>query len=316
MPRRVTLIELSLAMHAPASGAKQRAHPSRARKYTVQMILSFGPGPTSVNATALALAVCSGVALFGYATCAALRHDRAENSQRIAMLVGWLAQGAAIIVDSAGVFSSGSGARFGFATALSATLWLVVVVYGIESRFVPMRGVRRTLALLGMAAVALAWAFPAEVRSVPTSRWAPLHWILGIASYGLFGAAVLHAAMLGSAERQLRGKGSGVSAKLTGVPLLSLERLTFRFVAAGFCVLSAALLLGTWVASPWRWDHKTVFSMLGWVVFAALLAGRRVFGWRGPLATRWLYAGAGMLLLAYVGSRFVLEVLLHRSSAS
>jgi ABC-type uncharacterized transport system permease subunit len=53
--------------------------------------------------------------------------------------------------------------------------------------------------------------------------------------------------------------------------------------------------------------------MMGWGVFAALLAGRHIFGWRGPLATRWLYAGAALLLLAYVGSRFVFEVVLHRT---
>jgi ABC-type uncharacterized transport system permease subunit len=76
-------------------------------------------------------------------------------------------------------------------------------------------------------------------------------------------------------------------------------------------LLTATLLVGWWFA-PWQWTHKTVFSLLAWIVFAALLAGRRVFGWRGPLATRWLYAGAGLLLLAYVGSRFVFEVVLHR----
>ena len=78
-------------------------------------------------------------------------------------------------------------------------------------------------------------------------------------------------------------------------------------------MLSAAILLGVWFANPWRWDHKAVFSMLGWLVFAGLLAGRRAFGWRGPKAAGRLYAGAAMLLLAYVGSRFVLEVLLHRA---
>ena len=59
-----------------------------------------------------------------------------------------------------------------------------------------------------------------------------------------------------------------------------------------------------------------MFSILGWLVFAGLLAGRRAFGWRGPKATRWLYAGAALLLLAYVGSRFVLEVVLHRPPAA
>jgi ABC-type uncharacterized transport system permease subunit len=55
-----------------------------------------------------------------------------------------------------------------------------------------------------------------------------------------------------------------------------------------------------------------VFSLLGWAVFAALLAGRHWRGWRGQRATRWLYAGAVLLLLAYVGSRFVFEVVLGR----
>ena len=96
------------------------------------------------------------------------------------------------------------------------------------------------------------------------------------------------------------------------MPLLRLERLTFRFVAAGFVTLTAAVALGWWFASPWRWDHKAIFSVLGWLVFAGLLAGRRAFGWRGPRATRWVYVGALMLLLAYVGSRFVIEVLLQR----
>ena len=75
---------------------------------------------------------------------------------------------------------------------------------------------------------------------------------------------------------------------------------------------AAAMLFGWWFTDVWHWDHKTVFSILAWVVFGALLAGRAAFGWRGRRATRWVYAGALLLLLAYVGSRFVLEVLLHR----
>ena len=109
------------------------------------------------------------------------------------------------------------------------------------------------------------------------SPWAPLHWLLGIASYGLFGVAVLHAALVNRAERQLR-RSPGAASPTAGVPLLRLERLTYRFVAAGFVVLSAAIALGVWFTSPWRWDHKAVFSILGWVVFAALLGGRRTFG--------------------------------------
>src|SRR5438034_417900 len=87
-----------------------------------------------------------------------------------------------------------------------------------------------------MPGLLLALLFPGEIRSYVVSRWAPLHWVMGIASYGLFGAAVLHAAMLNRADRQMRQaplKGGAAAAPM-GLPLLRLERLTFRFVAAGF----------------------------------------------------------------------------------
>lgn len=230
------------------------------------------------------------------------------------LLGAWLLH-ALMLMVGVGVWLPDSGLRIGFAPVLSFTIWLVLAVYGIESRLLPVPGVRRALAFCGALAVLVAWQFPGEWRAVAHSRWAPLHWVLGITSYGLFGAAVLHALMLDAAERRLRLKRGGPATAL-GMPLLKLERLTFRFVEGGFAVLTAALLLG--LASPnWRWlDHKTVLSLLGWATLAALLVGRHWRGWRGRQATRWLYLGALLLLLAYVGSRFVLEVLLHRQALS
>ncbi|GAA0767866.1 cytochrome c biogenesis protein CcsA [Ideonella azotifigens] len=202
------------------------------------------------------------------------------------------------------------GLLIGFAPVLSFTLWLVLAVHVIESRLLPVVGMRRVLALFSAAAMLLAWLFPGELRAVAHSRWAPLHWVLGLASYGLFGTAVLHGMMLDSAEQRLRSGGPATAA--FGMPLLRLERLTFRFVEAGFAVLTLALALGLSFPGYWRWDHKTVLSLLGWATFAALIAGRQWRGWRGRQATRWLYAGALLLLLAYVGSRFVMEVVLQR----
>ena len=112
----------------------------------------------------------------------------------------------------------------------------------------------------------------------------------------------------------MRRRDGAVRAPL-GMPLLRLERLTFRFVEVGFCVLTLALLLGVATSVQWHWDHKTVFSLLGWAVFAGLLAGRQWRGWRGRRATRWLYVGAALLLLAYAGSRFIFEVVLGRAVA-
>ncbi len=258
--------------------------------------------------------VPSALALVAY-TAALLLQEQTGSWPRRALLAGWVAHALAIVIDMAGIGSSLPGARFGFAPALSATLWLVLAVYAIESRWVPLPGVRRTLAGLGVAAVALAAVFPGEFRPQAVSSWAPLHWALGLASYGLFGAAVLHAVMLDKAERQMRLKLQGGPAAKAGMPLLRLERLTFQFVAAGFALLSATLVLGWWFSSPWHWDHKSVFSVLSWIVFAALLAGRKTLGWRGRRAIRGLYAGSVLLLLAYAGSRFVLEVVLQRGTS-
>jgi hypothetical protein len=89
---------------------------------------------------------------------------------------------------------------------------------------------------------------------------------------------------------------------------------------AGFVLLSATLAAGFLFSETlygpgkaWKWDHKTVFSVLSWIAFALLLLGRARFGWRGRKAVRFLYIGALLLLLSYVGSRFVLEVVLGRT---
>lgn len=239
-----------------------------------------------------------------------------------ALCLGWLAQATAIVLDTVSFEGPIWHARFGFAPALSVTTWLVLAVYALENHRLGLPNVRRVLSLLAAIAVCLAWLFQGQEHPKVGSPWTPLHWITGFASYGLIGAALLHAAMLRHAEKQLRAKpvsgqfpSPGHAGHTQGLPLLRLESLTFRFVGAGFAMLSLTLLLGALFASPWRWDHKTVFSALSWLVFAVLLIGRARFGWRGMQAVRWLVAGSTLLLLAYVGSRFVLEVVLHRATA-
>ena len=246
-----------------------------------------------------------------------------------ALLGGFVLHGLLLLIDIGGFGQSAPGARLGFGPVLSMTVWLVVAVYTVESRLVPLPAVRIGLGAAGALAVLVAALFPGELR-VPSSALAPLHFALGVGSYGLFGAAVLHAVMLDAAERRLRSGSAGAAAlvqpvtpggpggqggRAMGLPLMQLERLTFRFVEVGFAVLTATLVLGALNTVHWRWgDHKAVFSLMAWGVFAALLVGRHYRGWRGRRATRWVYAGALLLLLAYAGSRFVLEVLLGRTA--
>ncbi len=217
----------------------------------------------------------------------------------------------------------GSGEfRFGFAHALSATLLLAVLIIWVEGFFVPMRG----LDMLVLPAAAVAVPLPALFHGAAISAAADtgvlrVHLIMAISAYSLLTIAALHALLMASVDRQLHaalGPPERTSRWLAQMPpLLAMERMLFRLIGAGFALLTLTLLSGVFFSEelfgrPLRFDHKTVFTIASWFVFAGLLIGRFVFGWRGRKALRWTLAGFVMLLLAYVGSRFVLEVILHR----
>lgn len=229
---------------------------------------------------------------------------------RQSLYVAWALHLLALVV---GMLSG--PARFGFAPALSISAWLMLGMYIIEQRLYPRMRAAGVLSALCAATVLLALFFPGAPLSHQHSAWMPLHLALGVASYGMFAAAVVHASLMTRAEWRMRR----ASQAQAGVPLLTLERIMFRCVQVGFALLTATLLVG-WLfgealyGHAWRWDHKAVLSVLAWLVFAVLLLGRAYFGWRGRRAIRMVYAGAVLLLLAYAGSRFVLEVLLERSA--
>ncbi|GAB3666620.1 cytochrome C assembly family protein [Ramlibacter alkalitolerans] len=262
---------------------------------------------SSVSPASVALTVATAAA---YAMPAAGHSRLSEQAARRALLAAWILHGLTLAWGLLG-----DAPRFGFAPAVSMTAWLVLTVYAIERQMFPQLKARWALTALGSLAVLLALAFPGTPMHVAESPWLPLHWALGIAAYGLFAAAVVHAWLMQRTEQTMRQ----ATEPHAGLPLLTLERLTFRFAAAGFVLLSATLLAGIFFSEvlygqAWRWDHKTVFSVLSWVAFALLLLGRARFGWRGRKAVRVIYVGSLLLLLAYVGSRFVLEVLLRRAT--
>ena len=282
------------------------------------MILSTAPAliaPTSAPGGGLPM-VAATLVLYALAAVPLPAQAALRRLAPLTLLGGWVLQAFLLVADIGGVGLAGPGARLGFAPVLSLTVWLVIGVYTVESRFVPLPGVRQWLAVAGLLVVAVCAVFPGELRPI-TSRLAPLHFALGVGSYALFGAAVLHGLLLDAAERRLRAGAPRPAppGQALGLPLLQLERLTFRFVEAGFVTLSGAIVLGLLTTTQWQlWgDHKAVFSIFAWLVFAGLLLGRRLRGWRGRRATGWLYAGTVLLLLAYAGSRFVLEVVLGRA---
>jgi len=223
--------------------------------------------------------------------------------------------------------------RFGFALALSSMLWLAVLFYWFESLFYNLDGMQPPALALAALAAPLPAIFPGrESGALGASFEFRLHLVMAVLAYSLFTIAMLHAVLMALVERRLhhsrsaRGGAGAFGADGAGMlggplgalpPLLTLERLLFRMITAAFILLTLTLATGiafseTLFGRPLRFDHKTLFALLSWATFAVLLAGRHFYGWRGRTALRWTLSGFVMLLLAYVGSRFVLEVLLGR----
>lgn len=206
---------------------------------------------------------------------------------------------------------------FGFSLSLSLMVWLAVLFYWIENCYARLDG----LQALAMPTASLACALPVFFPSLQVLAHASTpgfraHFALAMLAYSLFTLASLHALLMVFAERALHG------ARLNRLwnslpPLLVMERLLFRLIGIAFGVLTLTLISGSLFSEAllgraFILDHKTFFAWLSWVVFGVLLLGRHAKGWRGRYALRWTLSGFAALLLAYVGSRFVLEVVLSR----
>ena len=146
--------------------------------------------------------------------------------------------------------------------------------------------------------------------------WAAAHVGVALVAYALFLVAALQALVLMGLERRLHRRVPDPGA--AALPsLLTLERYMFRLVIAGFALLTVTLGSGALFSEqvfgrPVLLTHKNIFSVAGWLAFAILLWGRWRYGWRGRHALRWIVAGTVLLFLAYLGKKFVAEILLGR----
>ena len=208
--------------------------------------------------------------------------------------------------------------RFGFAQALSVMLFLAVLMCWLETFFYPIEALYPLVLLAGAICAPLPAFFAGRLSPDAVSFEFRLHLVFGMLAYSLFTVAMLHAVLIAKIENRLHGA-PGLGGPLAHLPpLLSLERLVFALLAAAFAVLTVTVGFGivyseAFLGRAMRFEHKTVFVILSWLIFGLLLAGRWRYGWRGRTALRWTVAGFVLLMLAYPGSRFVLEVLLHRA---
>jgi ABC-type uncharacterized transport system permease subunit len=210
------------------------------------------------------------------------------------------------------------GLDLGVAKAIALIVWLTVLIYWLAGLAFP--GLAPILGLMAPVAL-LAVIFQAIVPTHHFVTYAgtpifTLHFAIAMLAYSLFIVATVHAVVMLAEEKWLH-RGLLPPFIRTLPPLLEMEALLFRILAAAFILLTLTVLSGVFFSEalfsrPFTASHKTVFGILSWFVFGGLLAGRYLAGWRGRTAVMWTFAGFAMLLLAYVGSKVVLELILKR----
>lgn len=222
-------------------------------------------------------------------------------------LHGWLLYNSIIV----------TGFNFGFYHAVSAIFWLTVVIYWLLD-FKHNLYSLQAFVLPPAAIVALLPAITAQnhyMKEIEGTLFIA-HITIALIAYSLFTFAALHTMLMAVAERSLHQKTSLL--KLPEFPpLMTMEYLLFKVITIGFILLTLTLISGIFFSEQifgkaMQFNHKTIFSIASWLIYAGLLWGRHTYGWRGRKAIIWSQTGFLLLLLAYIGSKFVLEVVLHR----
>ncbi len=270
-------------------------------------------------ATYTGLAVWMWRSLVHHSGCIGKLSPNFKGALLIALILHGLGLGQSILLPQ--------GLFLGWAVGLSAAIWLAMVVFWLESFVLSLNSY--LLALLPLSALACLFSvlFPQGSFVVAAhNNWVLVHLIIALIAYGLMAIAAVYALLVWFFERYLhypaleQQKRPVLYLALESMPpLLTQEKLLFHFIRFGFSALTLAILSGSVVSAmlTQQWlplDHKTVFTVLSWLTFGALLIGRRLYGWRGKAAVRATLLGFLLLLLAYSGSHFVLDVLLKRGS--
>jgi len=210
------------------------------------------------------------------------------------------------------------GLNLGVTNAVSLLVWLTALIYWLASLAYPgLSGMQGLMAPIALAVVLLQAVVPA--RHIVTYTAEPLftlHFAIAMLAYALVIVATVHALVMLAEEKWLH---RGVMPPFIRAlpPLLEMEALLFRILLAAFILLTLTVLSGVFFSEllfnkPLTFTHKNVFAILSWLIFGGLLAGHHLRGWRGRKAVHWTLAGFFMLLLAYVGSKFVFEIVLQR----
>jgi ABC-type uncharacterized transport system permease subunit len=203
------------------------------------------------------------------------------------------------------------GIHLGFFHSLALLAWLSLIVGLTVSIKESIQHITLVLMPLNIITITLALVSPSTGHTVHApATLLQLHIMLSILSYGLLSIGALLAILLSVRDYQLHNHRSGQITQ-TLPPLQTLENVMFKLIAVGFLLLTLALISG-FIFTAELFNHKIVFSCFAWLVFLTLLGGRYLAGWRGRTAIRWTLGGTVLLMLAFFGTKLVLEIILKR----
>ena len=205
-----------------------------------------------------------------------------------------------------------------------------MIIFWLESLIIRIDGLQLLLLPVGTLICVVAAVFPkAQLLAHANDAGLRAHLLIALSAYALVTLSALQALLMAALDHRLhfpkethpaQTKTRNAIGRLLDAqpPLLAQEQILFRVIWIAFTALTFTVLSGSIISLQMtgKWlplDHKTIFTLLSWVTFSILLAGRYSRGWRGRIALRYTLAGFAFIVLAYTGSRFVVEVILQRN---
>lgn len=225
----------------------------------------------------------------------------------------------------AGLFHAGSlvedfwnkqGMNFSFMSTASLVILLIVIILLTTALNKPVEKLGIVVFPLAALIQLLKLSLPQQTHLIQEiSTGMEIHILSSILAYSILNIAAIQAVLLAFQDRQLHHHGSNLLIA-SFPPLQTMESLLFQMIGAGLLLLTISLISGLIFVQDLfvqHLAHKTILSIFAWILFFVLLVGRLVYGWRGQTAIRWTLGGFISLMLAYFGSKMVLEIILERT---
>ena len=209
-----------------------------------------------------------------------------------------------------------NGFSFSFFNTAALVALFIVLLLLIAAIDKPVEKLGAAIFPLAAILLVLDMVFPEKTHHLSAHNWQmSLHILSSIIAFSLLNIAAIQAVLLAIQDQQLRSH-HPKRLILALPPLQAMETLLFQMIGTGLLFLTISLGSGFIFIEDLfaqHLAHKTVLSIIAWIIFSSLLAGRLRYGWRGKTAIQWTLIGFALLLLAYFGSKLVLELILKKT---